>query len=193
MLPIDPDDRLLRLLRGEPLTPEPTSDDERVLLRLGRAAQAAGARTDEELPAPPTQIWERVAAELGLAGVIPGPGAEPEPDTVAQPPATGGGATILPLMQRPPRPGRSWRGLVLAAASLVAVIAVGAALLTNRTGGSQVVAEVALQPLEGSGSGEARLVRSADGRTYLRLDQQLDPLPEGSYAEVWLIDPASNL
>jgi len=197
---IDPDDRILALLRGEP-GEQPASADEYVAARLGRVARAGDPIADEELPAPPPEVWDRVAAELGLGGADDVSGPDPARGDLPDPPppSAEGEATVVPLASRPSRSGRSgrpWRpgrGFVLAAASVLALAAVGAALLTNRSGGSQVVAEVALQPLEGSGSGQARLVRSADGRAYLRLDQQLGSLPEGTYAEVWLIDPTSNL
>lgn len=195
MPPIDPDDRILQSLRGGPGERSASTDDELFAARAGRAARAGGAFLDEELSAPPPQVWARVAAELGLDGTEAAPAAGPilgdAPEQ--QESSTDAQATVVPLASRSGWSWRSGRGMALAAAAVLALAAVGAALMTNRTGGSQVVAEVALQPLEGSGSGQARLVRSADGRSYLRLDQQLDPLPEGSYAEVWLIDPTSNL
>lgn len=210
MLPIDPDDALLRALRlardgvgadaGDD-APDTGAFDATVLHRIGRAL-ADGPDADAgggPVPAPPAHLWDAIAAELGLpeasaaAGPVDragsGPAAAPV-GTVAPAGSEPDGADGRVVPFAPRSRSRRWvlPALAAAAAVVVAVVAVG----TGR-GGPEVVAEVALQPLEGNGSGEAKVLLRSDGGHRVEVVEQFGGVPSGSYVEVWLIDPTSNL
>lgn len=190
MLPIDPDDAVLRALRlgrdgGAGDGGPGDRPDDAVLRRLG--AIAGAARSDEELGAPytvvepPAELWDAIARELGLPGAA---AVEPPMAAAAADPV------VVPLAPRR-RPGpRRWLLPAVAAAALAVVIGAFAF-----SGGSEpdVVAEVALQPLEGAGSGQAKVLAVGDGGHRVEVSERFTDVPEDSYVEVWLIDPESGL
>jgi anti-sigma-K factor RskA len=119
--------------------------------------------------APPPEVWDRVAKELGLSGTT----------------------VDVPLVGVLPRRGPSWRTLV--AASLAAAV-VGAlatlGIVAAVSGGdtpAKVVARASLAPLPlHSGSGTASVV---DQGTQRALDIEVSGLgPVNGFYEVWLLD-----
>ncbi len=159
MLPIDPDDALLRALRlaRDGGAGDPGSADEQMASRIG--AIASGGAPAEPLVEPPAALWDAIARELQLPGAT-GPVAVSPP---AAGPAAEVDAVVVPLAPRRRPMGRRWLLPVVAAAAVAIVVGVFAL-----SGGSQpdVVAEVALQPLEGDGSGEAKVLALDDGASW---------------------------
>lgn len=221
MLPIDPDDALLRALRpaGDGVgSPAPDGHDGAgdigfdpgLLGRIGRAAADLRDEPDDLAPPadPPPHLWHAIAAELGLAdaGDVPSRPGEDRVDSLdsvdsldrgaavpraaVRPAGTPGAeAPVIPLApRRRANPLRWMVPVVAAAAALVAV-----ALVVGGDDQRDVVAEVALQPLEGDGSGQATVVLLDDGGHQVEVSERFEQVPEGSYVEVWLIDPESNL
>ena len=186
MLPIDPDDALLRALRlaRDGGAGDPGSADEQMASRIG--AIASGGAPAEPLVEPPAALWDAIARELQLPGAT-GPVAVSPP---AAGPAAEVDAVVVPLAPRRRLMGRRWLLPVVAAAAVAIVVGVFAL-----SGGSQpgVVAEVALQPLEGDGSGEAKVLALDDGAHRVEVSERFSAVPADSYVEVWLIDPDSGL
>ena len=138
-----------------------------------------GARVE-----PPPHLWARVAAEAGVP-------ADPRAPLRA----------VGPPLAAPPRPAapRRARGrlpLLLAAAAAVGMVLGGGLtwLAVSAAGPApeeRVVAAARLTPAPGaSGSGEATLDRSGDGRR-LTVDARLPAAGRGYY-EVWLVDTSDG-
>jgi anti-sigma-K factor RskA len=128
----------------------------------------------ESLDAPPADLWDRIAAEVGAdveAGAAPPSGVDPVP------------GNVVPMAAR--RPAR--RTMVFAAAAAAAVVAVAATALT--LGGDrepEVLASATLDRLGPAGSGSAELLDD-DGQLRLRVDTAgLDP--GDGFLELWVID-----
>jgi hypothetical protein len=232
MPPLDPDDRLLRRLRGAPGAdldvgdPDATDIDEVAFdevafddALLGRINRAVlGLQQDDEtagdVQQPSAELWDRIASAVASsAGRQPGTSGGDDAAGDAEPDAggsggSGGSATVTDLADLAGRrggrtgPRRSGGGRApfrggrwLAAAAAVVVVAGAGVFAAGRGERVDIVAEVALQPLEGegSGSGSARLIELPDGRRQLVVDETLASVPAESYVEVWLIDPESDL
>jgi hypothetical protein len=134
----------------------------------------AGARSvsaDDVPVAPPSQVWDAVAAELGLGR-----------DRSATP-ATGEPAAVVPLA----RPRRR-TALLVAAAAVVGLLvgSVVTGLVVGRDDGGGVVASADLSPLpQHQGTSAAEVVGTGDQRE-LRLDVTGLTTGNGFY-EVWLL------
>lgn len=148
--------------------------------------------------APPEHLWQRIAAEAGVAeaGVDEGDGADGD-----DPEATdaGAGATVHRFERRPEDPSaprrRSWftRPLALVAAAAAVVVAAGVvgSLAIDREGDSSTLLASAGLELLGDrevGEGEAELVDD-DGQMRLRLQTADLDAGDDSFLEVWVIDP----
>jgi hypothetical protein len=177
---------------------------EAVDARLARIA--AALRDDPEPPVgpPPAGLWDRIAAAAGVdeadaaghgrhrAG---GPGGDSLVHGGAPDPRVSSPDGVVPFDARRRRSNRAARrSLQLAAAAAVLAVVTTIGVVAGRDDrGPDVEAEVALAPLEGGATGAARLERLPDGSRRLALTEQVAAVPDGSYLEVWLIDPDSGL
>ncbi|MBO3089998.1 anti-sigma factor [Cellulomonas dongxiuzhuiae] len=164
----------------------------------GVADLARESGPEPHLVAPAPEVWDRVAAELGLGerahaaarGELTVGAAQVEP-TEGQP--TGGSgtdpslATVTPLAPRS-RTRRAW--LAVAAAAGLVVGGVGASAWWQlRPDRSTVVASAVLEPLPGwTETGTAQVRTAADGSRSLVVDLDEAPAGEG-FLEVWLLKP----
>jgi hypothetical protein len=138
--------------------------------QLRRVVTSARTVTSDDTPvAPPAQVWDAVAAELGVDRA-----ASPDSDDVA---------AVVPLA----RPRRR-TALLVAAAALVGVLvgSVVTGLVVSGGDDGGVVASADLAPLpQHQGTGAAEVVGTGDKRV-LRLDVTGLTTGEGFY-EVWLL------
>ena len=144
-------------------------------------ARSGGA--DAVLVAPAPHVWDRVAAELGLAGA-----------TQTQPPAAGAPvssadavAPVVSLDSRRPRVAR-W----IAAAAAVGLVVGGGATwwVTNQPDAATVIATAVLEPLPGwDASGSAVVETLSDGTRVLVVDLDQSESSEDGFREVWLLKP----
>jgi len=182
MPPIDPDQELLDTVRTAP-SDSPAGMTDPVLARLGAAARAGrDDAVERDAASPPPELWARIAGELGLGA------AEDDPPA----------ATVVSLADREQSPAHRrsrWArwAPALGAAALVAAVVGATVVIADRGADTEVLREVALEPLEGGATGNARLVRLSNGQQELVLDERLQAIPADSYVEVWLIDPDSGL
>ena len=132
---------------------------------------------DSELVDPPEDLWGRIAAAIETTPEQESPKSSPQPRAAH--------AEVVVLADR------RRTGWVLAAAAAVIVVAgiVGGIVATRGSSPSgTVVASASLQPLEGSATAQAKLVRSG-GRLRLQLiAHQMSAAPPGQYYELWLMD-----
>ncbi|NYD87381.1 anti-sigma factor [Cellulomonas oligotrophica] len=158
------------------------------------------AREERDAPglvAPAPQVWDRVAAELGLAPTGTGPTAAPAtaaaratsaaPVTTGAPdPAPAALAPVVPLRRR-----RTWAWVAGAAAAGLVVGGTGAWWAARPTDPAQeVVARATLDALPGwDASGTAVVETSADGSRVLVVDLDDATPDEDGYREVWLLRP----
>jgi len=146
-----------------------------------RAVDAGRAvRPDDlDLPAPPVAVWEGISAQLGLTEVA-GPEGAPAPVTA--------------IDDAPSRRHARARWWWAAAAAIVVIIATAGivALVRRDEGDAKTVQQVALTEVDESGArGSAALVR--DGNAYsLRVDTTGLTSRDGSYYELWLMNPDTN-
>ena len=160
------EDTIALLALGESVS---TRDDDH--LRLGVSDQAkvdqlaaivhsARAVTDEDKPvAPPEELWDRIAMEIGS-------------DEQTSKPAAPRGARM------------GWFALA-AAVGLLAGSA-GTAVVMNQSEPAPAIAQATLEPLPGKDSrGVAQVLQTADGPT-LVIDVPDLPEPDGYY-EVWML------
>lgn len=154
---------------NEPDDVAPLRDDE--LAELQSLVERANP-DDIEWEAAPPDLWNRIAAAVDA-----GPRHALTPVTDRDDPTP----SIV-------SPRRRWRfataGLAAAAAAAIAVVVI----VTDDGSDTQVLATVDLEPLAGSGSGRAELVRT-DDTLHLRVETQDLAAPDG-YFEVWLINPS---
>lgn len=147
--------------------------------------------------APPPQVWDRIATELGLADLPAGPvntvfATTPVPDDpfsehpVAEPPPA---VAIVHTLR--------WRRALLVAAAVVALAGSGVAgwAIGHRTSTTAAArssqAVLAAQPgTPQTAHGKAVVHTSADGYTLSVTASEL-PAPTGYY-EVWLFNPSIN-
>jgi anti-sigma-K factor RskA len=151
----------------EPDDVAPLRDDELDELR----SLYERARGDVDWEAVPPDLWGRVAHGLAAA---------PQP-----PPRRSEHDGPVPSISAARR--RWWfatAGVAAAAAATVAAVLIA----TDDEPGTEVLASVDLEPLGGSGSGRAELVRTDDTVQLLVETNDLG-VPDG-YFEVWLIDPS---
>ena len=130
------------------------------------------ARREIEWEAVPPNLWSRIAHDVD-AGSPQAPTRWSEQD---------GPAPSIHAAR-----GRWWfaaAGLAAAAAAAVAVVVIA----TDDEPDTEVLASVDLEPLAGSGSGRAELVRT-DDTMHLLVETQDLGAPDG-YFEVWMIDPS---
>ncbi|GIG41666.1 anti-sigma factor [Cellulomonas phragmiteti] len=164
----------------------------------GVADLARESGPEPQLVAPAPEVWQRVAADLGL-GERAHAAVRGEVTTVADrsagtpsdaPAGSSGGAplaTITPLASRR-RVRRAW--LAVAAAGGLIVGGAGAtAVLQTGSDRTTLVASAVLEPLPGwSETGTAQVRTAGDGSRTLVVD--LDAAPEGEgFLEVWLLKP----
>ncbi|MBD7917495.1 anti-sigma factor [Cellulomonas sp. Sa3CUA2] len=169
----------------------------------GVADLARESGPEPQLVAPAPEVWDRVAAELGLGerahaaarGELTVGAAQDAPtqDEPAQAEPTGGAgadpslATVTPLAPRR-RMRRAWLA-VAAAAGLVVGGAGASAWWQLRSDPSTLVASAVLEPLPGwSETGTAQVRTAADGSRSLVVDLDEAPAGEG-FLEVWLLKP----
>lgn len=201
------DDETLALLAlGEPVgTPDDLDHlaacrrcaDEVASLR-GVADLARESGPEAPLVAPAPQVWDRVAAELGLGerahaaargdlGTPPAGPADAEGDPAAASAVDAPPATVTPLASRR-RVRRAWLA-VAAAAGLVVGGAGATAWWQARADRSTLVASAVLEPLPGwSQTGTAQVRTAADGSRSLVVDLDSPPARDG-FLEVWLLRP----
>jgi anti-sigma-K factor RskA len=187
---LDPEVLSLRAL-GEPATSEAEGAHlsscgrcQGELDQLRGVVATARMTTPADLPvAPPTELWGRIAADLGLGAAVGGPSA------VAEGPSA-------PLVRLHPR----WRrgaALAVGAVGLTAAgMAVGGSIAALRdespASPPPPVASAVLDPLDTpTATGQADLVQADTDRTLEVSVAGLDPQP-GSYFEVWLLDPTGT-
>jgi len=183
---LEPDALALHAV-GEPVTPAEqrhlAACDRcaRELAALRSTAATARAGAGEALVPAPDAVWERIAAELGLApDVRPGPAGpvvtEPGDGTGS---ARSGGAPV-----------RGSRGrwlLAVAAGLVVGAVGGGAVVASVQRPAETVVAEARLDALPGwAASGDAWLEEGADGTRTLVV--RVSPTEEDGFRAVWLLD-----
>jgi len=150
----------------------------------GRAVDAGRAvRPDDlDLPAPPVAVWEGISAQLGLSDAdVVSPGSVPP-------------ASVTGIGDAPSRRSGRTRWLWAAAAAIVVIVAVGGIVAVARrdNGDAKPVQEVALTEIDESGArGSAALVRDGDGYA-LRVDTTGLTTRDGTYYELWLMNPDTN-
>jgi hypothetical protein len=151
-------------------------------------ARAVGAgravRPDDlDLPAPPVAVWEGISAQLGLSDA----GGSPAPSTAS---VTAIGDTARSKTRRSGRTRWLW---AVAAAIVVIVATAGIVSLARRDDGdAKAVQEVALTEVDESGArGSAALVRDGNGYA-LRVDTTGLTNRDGTYYELWLMNPDTN-
>ena len=153
-------------------------------------ARSGGA--DAALVAPAPQVWDRVAAELGLAAARrrSSPASTP-PARAAAPVRLGSSADVLapvvPLDSRRPRAGR-W----IAAAAAVGLVVGGGATwwVANRPDAATVIATAVLEPLPGwDATGSAVVETRSDGSRVLVVDLDQSESSDDGFREVWLLKP----
>jgi len=133
---------------------------------------------DRTLASPPPAVWDAIASELEL---------ELAPPTAAE---------VVDLETARTRRTRRWEGrrifAVAAAAVLVVAVMGGVALLRRDSDSGAPLQEVALTPVDQGGvSGRAQLVRD-QGQLALKVDTAGLKNADGSYYELWLMNPATN-
>lgn len=212
------DDTLALLALGEPVgTPDElehvascTRCSQEVASLRGVVDLARESGPEPQLVAPGPQVWDRVAADLGL-GERAHAAARGEPtalgrpahdasthdasahdastlDTPAASPASDPGlATVTPLAPR-----RRLRGAWLAVAAAAGLVVGGAGATMwwqARPDGSTLLASAVLEPLPGwSETGTAQVRTAGDGSRTLVVDLDSTPGNEG-FLEVWLLKP----
>lgn len=155
--------------------------DEREAYARAVDAGRAVRPDDLDLPAPPVAVWEGISAQLGLsesAGAPPG--AAPAP--------------VTSIGEAPSRRSGRTRWLWAAAAAIVVIVAAaGIVSLARRDDGdAKTVQEVALTEVDESGArGSAALVRDGTGYA-LRVDTTGLTNRDGTYYELWLMNPDTN-
>lgn len=177
----DPDDLAASALArdGEP-TVEPADPRDRSLLQMDRRVVALGRSISDEDRArhePPTDLWDRISAELSdsNSGTI---------TSALSPAPASGGAEVVDLASRRRAP------RMMAAAAAVVLLVVGVVGVTlNRQGGNELVASTDLELLAGGGTGTAELVKESDGM-HLRVDVSgLSAAERADFFELWLLTP----
>nr|WP_225224501.1 anti-sigma factor [Cellulomonas sp. JH27-2] len=141
---------------------------------------------DAALVPPSAQVWDRVAAELGLATT-----GAPVTETAATPEHTPSRLATDPvvLVPRRRRP-RSWGWIAGAAAAGLVIGGIGVGwALTRDDRSASVVASATLEPLPGwDASGSAKVETQRDGTRVLVVDVDEAHLEDG-FREVWLLTP----
>ena len=147
---------------------------------------------DLDLPAPPVAVWEGISAELGLAAdSADSAGPADSADSA------GSAGSVTAIGDAPSRRQGRARWWWAAAAAIVAIVAIaGVVSLARRDGGDggdgRTVQEVALSQVDASGAaGSAALVRQGGGYA-LRVDTTGLANREGTYYELWLMNPDTN-
>ncbi|MGZ4615449.1 MAG: anti-sigma factor [Actinomycetes bacterium] len=162
--------------------------------QLRAVAESSRTVEPEDYPqAPPTQVWDRVAEELGLGRRPDAPPVGAGAVAPALPSAAPSAAPLAESSAGGTRRGPSWRltAALAAAAAVVGVLGTlgGIALLGDDSASSTppVVARASLAPLpEHRGSGTAQLVGASGHRT---LDLSVTGLGKvNGFYEVWLLD-----
>jgi len=164
----------------------PTCSEELIDLVVAHAALSSAARADRDLAVPPRDP-NRVRSNGG-----PSAWSDPVPDPRA---------SALPSLTLPapsdeaPRRRRRWAVVVTAAAAVVALGALGAAVVPgDRSRGQPVVARGSLQSLQAPSSATGTVTVLADGATrhmIVRTRGLSSPSSQKFY-EVWLLDPATQ-
>jgi len=149
----------------------------------GRAANVGRTvRPDDlDLPAPPVAVWEGISAELGLSAGSAGSDSD-------------SAGSVTAIGDAPSRRQGRARWWWAAAAAVVVIVAIaGIVALARRDGGDgRPVQEVALSEVDASGAaGRAALVRQ-DGGYALRVDTTGLANRDGTYYELWLMNPDTN-
>ncbi len=198
--------------RVDDTTADPAADPavDPVLARIGRILRDGPPSTllDRDV-APPPSLWAGIAAQLDAPSGASSPGGTASPRVAVVPAPSGPGTTsgpgaasedggtiapVIPLAGRVRRvPRRRPIGLLVGAAAAAAVIVAGVTgtIMGRSDGTGDLVAEVALDRLEGVsvGAGTAKLERIGDGTVVLRLSPLGLPPETDAYYEVWLIAP----
>ncbi|UDY36055.1 anti-sigma factor [Dermatobacter hominis] len=186
---------------GGPVGPGP--DD-----GFGREADLVRSLGDEpvELVDAPDGLWDRIAAAVeaedapGRAGASEqtGPGAGADSDRVRFTVHDGeGAATTSRTAAAGADRGHRWRTVVLGAAAVVAVLAIGAGVVVaTRDEGPTEVAAAELAPFDGAqvgaAGGRVELIEDGD-QVRLRVDMHDLPAPApGTFYELWLLDPETG-
>ncbi len=164
----------------------PSCTEELIDLAVAHAALTSAARADRDLALPP-----RVPSREHSAGG-PSVWSEPvlDPEAAALPPLT------LPAQSdEAPRQPRRWGVIMAVAAGVVALGALGAAVVAgDRSPGQPVVAQGSLQPLQAPSSATGTVTVLAGGATRHMIVRTRDlstPSTDNFY-EVWLFDPATQ-
>lgn len=137
--------------------------------------------SDFDLIAPPSDLWDNIAARVSLSAptVLHQPTVVEQPTGLKQP--TG-------LAERRNR----GRNIVLAAAAAVAVLVVGAVgirLADSSRSSTELVASTTLDVLEGPATAKAKLLRTGDTERLVVTAENMPAAPAGSHYELWLVDP----
>jgi anti-sigma-K factor RskA len=155
----DPDDLILRALRGEGDPDDPTG-------RVGRALRGA-VDDDVVVEPPPAGLWDRIEEVVaGDARVVP-----------------------LDRARPPRRRAARWLAVAAAAVVVAVLATVGVVATRSGDAPSDVIARADLEPVDAvvAGWGEAQLVETGDGLALQVEVVDLDA-PAG-YLELWLASP----
>jgi hypothetical protein len=164
---------------------EPELESFRRILEVGASIDS----DDLERHDPPSDLWDRISAELGLDGPDAGETVPRGPSPLTPGGSVDDGSASGPVVNLADRR-RSWtRPLLAAAAVLVAVASIGV-IVSSQQPDEEVVASVELDVLQGDASGEAELVEVDGERRLVITAEDMATPPEGHHYEVWLIDEA---
>ncbi len=181
---------------------------------FGREADLLRSLGDEpvELVDAPAGLWDRIAAAVDADEAEEEAGAEAAPDqdsAMSEPTPSGPDGPVQLTVHDGGGPGASrtaagaghrggrWRSVVLGAAAVVAVLAIGAGVVVaTRNDGPTEIAAAELTPLDGVQVGDAggrvELIEEGD-QVRLRVDMHDLPAPApGTFYELWLLDPETG-
>ncbi len=141
-------------------------------------------REDRVVTPPPARVWDAIASDLEL---------DPEAETSTDVQPSGEVADLGVARERRARRWDGRRLFAVAAAVVLVIMAVGGIALLRRDSGSEApIQEVALTPVDQGGvSGRAQLVRD-QGQLALKVDTKGLKQTDGSYLELWLMNPETN-
>ena len=170
---------------------ETVDDEDRVTVHLDECPQCRAelerlehtvaigrslAPEDRKLTPPPPGVWDAIGAELELE-------AAPAAEVVE----------LAPARARRERRWNGRRAFAVAAAVILVVVVIGGVALVRRDSGSEApLQEVALTPVDQGGvSGRAQLVRD-QGQLAVKVETVGLKNVDGSYFELWLMNPETN-
>ncbi len=154
---------------------------------VGRSTLTVG-----DLEAPPDRVWERIAAEVGMAAAS-APDVDTDSATIDVAPAAdivdGPAASDSDETPEPKRGTRRWTKVVFALAASVAAVLVVVGVTSILRPAPTELAAAALDAFPGhpGAAGTAVVVEDPDGERRITVELDADAAGTDAYREVWLI------